>query len=60
MNPIIERLDEIKSIYTNAYELYETLVNEKFVEGEILDIILSDDVKLKKKNQSKNKKCSII
>ena len=60
MSPIIERLDEIKSIYTNAYELYETLVNEKFVEGEILDILLSDDAKLKIKNQSKNKKCSII
>ena len=59
MNQIIERLDEIKSIYTNAYELYESLVNEKFVEGEILDILLSDDAKLQM-NHSKNKKCSII
>jgi poly(ADP-ribose) glycohydrolase len=60
MNTIIERLDEIKSIYTNAYELYEALVNKTFVEGEILKILLDDEAKLKKKNKSKGKKCSII
>ena len=60
MNPIIERLDEIKSIYTNAYELYETLVNKTFVEGEILQVILDDEAKLKQKEKSKKGKCSII
>ena len=60
MNTIIERLDEIKSIYANAYELYEALVNKTFVEGEILKILLDDEAKLKKKNKSKGKKCSII
>ena len=60
MNTIIERLNEIKSIYTNAYDLYETLVNTTFVEGEILDILMSDDAKLKHKNKSKDKKCIII
>ena len=60
MNPIIERLDEIKSTYTNAYELYETLVNKTFVEGEILQVILDDEAKLKQKEKSKKGKCSII
>ena len=60
MKAIIEKLDEIKSIYTNAYDLYETLVNQTFTEGEILNILLSDDDKLKSKNKPKGKKCVII
>ncbi len=47
MNKIIERLNEIKSIYSNAYDLYNILVNETFVEGEILNFLLSNDAKLK-------------
>ena len=60
MNTIVERLNEIKSIYSNAYDLYNILVNGDFVEGEILNILLSNETKLKYKNKSKNKKCSII
>ena len=60
MSKIIERLNEIKSIYSNAYDLYNILVNEKFVEGEILNYLLSNDAKLKYNNKTKNKKCLII